>query len=92
MAEKVLGYLERHYMPDLRSTIVTQRIFTPLDFKVELNAHLGSAFSLEPKLLAERLFPGAQSRPTYAWTLLCRSGNTSGGGNPRCCKFGEGNG
>jgi phytoene desaturase len=55
-AEKVLGYLERHYMPDLRSTIVTQRIFTPLDFKVELNAHLGSAFSLEPKLLQSAYF------------------------------------
>ena len=55
-AEKVLGYLERHYMPELRSTIVTQRIFTPLDFKIELNAHLGSAFSLEPKLLQSAYF------------------------------------
>jgi phytoene desaturase len=55
-AEKVLGYLERHYMPDLRSTIVTQRIVTPLDFKVDLNAHLGSAFSLEPKLLQSAYF------------------------------------
>ncbi len=43
-------------MPDLRSSIVTQRIFTPLDFKVELNAHLGSAFSLEPKLLQSAYF------------------------------------
>ena len=43
-------------MPDLRSTIVTQRIFTPLDFKIELNAHLGSAFSLEPKLLQSAYF------------------------------------
>jgi phytoene desaturase len=55
-AEKVLGYLERHYMPDLKSAIVTQRIFTPLDFKVELNAHLGSAFSLEPTLLQSAYF------------------------------------
>ncbi len=55
-AEKVLGYLERHYMPDLKSAIVTQRIFTPLDFKVELNAHLGSAFSLEPRLLQSAYF------------------------------------
>jgi phytoene desaturase len=55
-AEKVLGYLERHYMPNLKSAIVTQRIFTPLDFKVELNAHLGSAFSLEPKLLQSAYF------------------------------------
>jgi phytoene desaturase len=55
-AEKILGYLERHYLPDLRSAIVTQRIFTPVDFKVELNAHLGSAFSLEPRLLQSAYF------------------------------------
>jgi phytoene desaturase len=55
-AEKILGYLERHYLPGLRSAMVTQRIFTPLDFKVELNAHLGSAFSLEPRLLQSAYF------------------------------------
>jgi phytoene desaturase len=43
-------------MPELRSQIVTQRIFTPKDFKVELNAHLGSAFSLEPRLLQSAYF------------------------------------
>ena len=43
-AGRILDYLERHYMPELRSQIVTQRIFTPKDFKSELNAHLGSAF------------------------------------------------
>jgi phytoene desaturase len=55
-AECVLAYLEEHYMPELRREIVTQRIFTPQDFKVELNAHLGSAFSLEPRLLQSAYF------------------------------------
>jgi phytoene desaturase len=55
-ADRVLAYLERHYMPDLRRQIVTQRIFTPQDFKVELNSHLGSAFSLEPRLLQSAYF------------------------------------
>jgi phytoene desaturase len=55
-ADKILGYLERHYMAGLRSSIVTQRIFTPLDFKIELNAHVGSAFSLEPRLLQSAYF------------------------------------
>ena len=52
----VLDYLERHYMPGLRQNILTQRIFTPKDFKTELNAHLGSAFSLEPKLTQSAYF------------------------------------
>jgi phytoene desaturase len=55
-AERILAYLERHYMPDLRRQIVTRRIFTPQDFKVELNSHLGSAFSLEPRLLQSAYF------------------------------------
>lgn len=55
-AEKILGFLERHYLPSLRREIVTQRIFTPEDFKHELNAHLGSAFSLEPRLTQSAYF------------------------------------
>ena len=55
-AERILAYLEHTYMPDLRREIVTQRIFTPLDFKTELNAHLGSAFSLEPRLTQSAYF------------------------------------
>jgi len=55
-AERILAYLEKHYMPDLRRKIVTQRIFTPQDFEVELNSHLGSAFSLEPRLLQSAYF------------------------------------
>jgi phytoene desaturase len=55
-ADRILNYLEQRYMPQLRSQIVTQRIFTPKDFKVELNAHLGSAFSLEPRLLQSAYF------------------------------------
>ena len=55
-AEKILAYLEKHYMPDLRSSIVTQRLFTPDDFRTELNARFGSAFSLEPRLLQSAYF------------------------------------
>ena len=55
-AENILSYLERDYMPDLRREIVTQRIFTPQDFKAELNAHFGSAFSLEPRLTQSAYF------------------------------------
>jgi phytoene desaturase len=42
-AEKILAYLEKHYMPDLRGSIVTRRLFTPDDFRTELNSRFGSA-------------------------------------------------
>jgi phytoene desaturase len=55
-AERILAYLERHYMPNLRREILVRRIFTPQDFKTEFNAHLGSAFSLEPRLSQSAYF------------------------------------
>jgi phytoene desaturase len=43
-------------MPDLRSSIITRRLFTPDDFRTELNSRFGSAFSLEPSLLQSAYF------------------------------------
>ncbi len=54
--DKILGYLEARYIPNLKRDLVTSRIFTPADFKGELNAHLGSAFSLEPILTQSAWF------------------------------------
>jgi phytoene desaturase len=55
-AERILDYLERHYMPGLKGDLVTRRIFTPEDFRTELNSHFGSAFSLEPRLSQSAYF------------------------------------
>jgi phytoene desaturase len=54
--DRILAYLERHCIPDLRRDLVTSRIFTPHDFRDELHAHLGSAFSLEPVLWQSAYF------------------------------------
>ncbi|WP_120994737.1 phytoene desaturase [Stutzerimonas urumqiensis] len=54
--DRIFEYLERHYLPGLREDLVTHRIFTPHDFRDELNAHLGSAFSLEPILTQSAWF------------------------------------
>ncbi len=54
--DRIFEYLEARYIPNLREDLVTSRIFTPLDFKQELNAHHGSAFSLEPILTQSAWF------------------------------------
>ncbi|NHK26815.1 phytoene desaturase [Parvularcula flava] len=54
--DKIFKYLEEHYLPGLTDDLVTHRIFTPDDFVTELNAHLGSAFSLEPVLTQSAYF------------------------------------
>lgn len=56
LRDRILEYLERRYIPHLRRDLVTCRIFTPADFRDELGAHLGSAFSLEPVLTQSAWF------------------------------------
>lgn len=55
-AERILASLEARVLPGLREDLVTMRTFTPLDFRDQLNAHLGSAFSLEPILTQSAYF------------------------------------
>lgn len=54
--DRILDYLEARCIPGLRANLVTERIFTPADFATELNAHVGSAFSLEPILTQSAFF------------------------------------
>jgi len=55
-ADRILEALEARILPGLRANLVTRRHFTPADFRTELNAHLGSAFSLEPVLWQSAYF------------------------------------
>lgn len=55
-ADKILTYLQDKYMPGLKDSIVTKRYFTPLEFRSELNSHVGAAFSLEPRLTQSAYF------------------------------------
>lgn len=54
--DRLLDYMEKRYIPNLRQDLVTTRIFTPLDFQRVLNAQHGSAFSLEPILTQSAWF------------------------------------
>jgi phytoene desaturase len=55
-ADRILAEIERRLMPGLRERIVTRFHYTPVDFQRDLNAHLGSAFSLEPILTQSAWF------------------------------------
>ncbi|MFN8943006.1 MAG: phytoene desaturase [Pseudobdellovibrionaceae bacterium] len=54
--DAILDHLEKKLLPGLRENLVTVRCFSPKDFKEELNAHVGSAFSLEPLLTQSAFF------------------------------------
>lgn len=45
---RILAEVQRRLIPDLKERIVTRFSYAPSDFRDDLHAHLGSAFSLEP--------------------------------------------
>jgi phytoene desaturase len=54
--DRILAHLEARLLPGLRESLETVRIFTPADFRDEFNAHMGSAFSIEPILTQSAWF------------------------------------
>ncbi|MRX51651.1 phytoene desaturase [Paracoccus sp. S-4012] len=55
-ADRILSSLEERLIPGLRANLRVKRIFSPADFASELNAHHGSAFSVEPILTQSAWF------------------------------------
>ena len=54
--KRILDEVGRRLIPDIHERIVTKFHYTPADFGNDLNAHLGSAFSLEPLLTQSAWF------------------------------------
>jgi phytoene desaturase len=80
--DRIFDYLEKHYIPGLREDLVTCRIFTPMDFQHELNAHLGSAFSLEPILTQSAWFRPHNRDARLGNVYLVGAGTHPGAGVP----------
>ncbi len=80
--DRILEYLERQALPGLREDLVTSRIFTPADFRDELNAHLGSAFSLEPVLQQSAYFRAHNADRRIGGLYLVGAGTHPGAGIP----------
>jgi phytoene desaturase len=81
-ADRILAYLEERHIPGLRGDLVTRRIFTPLDFRDVLNAHCGSAFSLEPLLTQSAYFRAHNRDRRIRGLYLVGAGTHPGAGVP----------
>ncbi|WP_136657146.1 phytoene desaturase [Nitratireductor sp. XY-223] len=80
--DRILDYLEARYIPGLKRDLVTCRIFTPFDFRDELNAHLGSAFSVEPLLTQSAWFRPHNRDDVIENLYLVGAGTHPGAGIP----------
>ena len=80
--DRIFDYLERFYMPGLRKELVTSRFITPFDFRDQLNAHHGSAFSLEPILTQSAWFRPHNRDASIPNLYLVGAGTHPGAGIP----------
>ncbi|MDG2220861.1 MAG: phytoene desaturase [Rubripirellula sp.] len=79
--DAILETLEER-LPGLRESIVTRRHFTPNNFRDELNAHCGSAFSVAPKLTQSAYFRPHNRADKIPGLYIVGGGTHPGAGVP----------
>ena len=81
-AERILESLEERVLPGLRSNLATQHFITPRDFKSDLSAFHGSAFSVAPKLTQSAWFRPHNQDPKISGLYIVGAGTHPGAGLP----------
>ena len=82
LEKRILDEVGRRLIPDIHDRIVTKFHYAPADFHHDLNAHLGSAFSLEPILTQSAWFRGHNRDDVINNFYLVGAGTHPGAGIP----------
>jgi phytoene desaturase len=82
LERRILAEVSRRLIPDLADRIVTKFHYAPSDFAIDLNAHLGSAFSLEPTLTQSAWFRPHNRDDVIGNLYLVGAGTHPGAGIP----------
>jgi len=82
LERRVLDEVGRRLIPDIHDRIVTKFSYTPNDFSTDLNAHLGSAFSLEPILTQSAYFRAHNRDDKIGNLYIVGAGTHPGAGIP----------
>ena len=82
LEKRILDEIERRLIPGLHGLIRTKFSYAPPDFARDLNAHLGSAFSLEPTLLQSAYFRVHNRDDTIGNLYFVGAGTHPGAGIP----------
>ncbi len=82
LEKAVLDEVGRRLIPDIHDRIVTKFHYAPPDFATDLNAHLGSAFSLEPVLWQSAYMRGHNRDDVIENFYLVGAGTHPGAGIP----------
>ena len=82
LEKRVLDEVGRRLIPDIHDRIVTRFHYTPRDFALDLNAHNGSAFGLEPCLTQSGWLRPHHRDDKLANCFFVGAGTPSGAGIP----------
>ncbi len=82
LEKRILDEVGRRLIPDIHDRIVTKFHYAPNDFASDLNAHLGSAFSLEPVLWQSAYMRGHNRDDVIDNFYLVGAGTHPGAGIP----------
>ncbi|MEM7666369.1 MAG: phytoene desaturase [Pseudomonadota bacterium] len=82
LEKAILDEVGRRLIPDIHDRIVTKFSYAPKDFATDLNAHLGSAFSLEPVLWQSAYMRGHNRDDVIENFYLVGAGTHPGAGIP----------
>ncbi|HWK35072.1 phytoene desaturase [Sphingomonas sp.] len=80
--KRILDEVGRRLIPDIHDRIVTKFSYGPADFRDDLGAHLGSAFSLEPTLTQSAWFRAHNRDDAIANLYFVGAGTHPGAGIP----------
>lgn len=80
--DRIMQFLEDHYLPDLQAHIVTERRIDPRYFEGTLNSYLGSAFGPEPTLLQSAYMRPHNQSQDVPNLYFCGAGTHPGAGLP----------
>jgi phytoene desaturase len=83
LRDRMLAFLEEDFgLTGLRQNLDVLEMFTPKDFASSLNAHLGSAFSIEPRLMQSAYFRPHNRSEELKHLYFVGAGTHPGGGVP----------
>ncbi len=80
--DRIMQFLEDHYLPDLQANIVAEHTIDPLHFKHTLNSHLGAGFSVQPVLTQSAWFRPHNRSEDFDNLYFVGAGTHPGAGLP----------
>lgn len=87
--DRVMQYLEDHYLPDLQANIIAEHYIDPLHFQNTLNSYRGAAFSVRPTLLQEAYFRPHNRSEEFENLYFVGAGTHPGAGVPAVLSSGK---